>query len=288
MSNLIGMDVAAMSQVAVSIDVQARRIQAAIGTIDGLVQQIAQDWRGPAAREFVGWWQGQHRPSLLRAEAALSGLAQAARNNISQQNHASGVGQGVAAFPGSTVVSGASVLGASVAASALGSAAAGAAAAGGVSGANSGGTDPARAAVVASFVSAYPVGSSVGPPHTVGQCVGLFEEYSMHYVHTPEVFLSPFGDGACDLYTHFNEIPALLNHYTQLPPSAIPQAGDVAVWDATTPYSEGYGHVAIVTGASGSTVHVLEQNTVPNQVSTGSFQTSDPHLLGYLRPTTLT
>ena len=248
MSNLIGMDVAAMSQVAVSIDVQARRIQAAIGTIDGLVQQIAQDWRGPAAREFVGWWQGQHRPSLLRAEAALSGLAQAARNNISQQNHASGVGQGVAAFPGSTVVSGASVLGASVAAAALGSAAAGAAAAGGVSGTAISATATAAADAVASnpVVNADPASfaAQAGLPYDKGEWCGTFAAWVLHKSGAP----LPTGTLSNGKQMDWNWAPdwvtAAQNHQFGLSITSTPAAGDFALY--TNPDGQAQ-HIGVVT-----------------------------------------
>jgi hypothetical protein len=141
--------------------------------------------------------------------------------------------------------------------------------------------------VVNRFVSDYPVGSSVGPGDSHGQCVGLFEEYTMNYVHTPEMFTGQFDGAAYDLYTHYHDIPGLSAAYAQLPASATPQPGDVAIWDSGTPYSGGYGHVAIVTGVNGTTVDVLQQNAVPDQVSTGSFTEGEPHLLGYLRPNTL-
>lgn len=146
-----------------------------------------------------------------------------------------------------------------------------------------------RSAVVSRFVQAYPVGAEVGPPDCVGQCVGLFEEYTMHYVHTREIELGVNG-GACDLYTRFNDFPELKDNYTQLPPSATPEPGDVAVWDSSTPYSGGYGHVAIVTAVNGNSVQTLQQNgdlRHPYTITDGTLTVGEPHLLGYLRPNTL-
>lgn len=276
MSNLMGMDTGEVRLLASRIRAQAEALQGVVGKIDAVAHQIAQAWQGPDATEFIGWWQQQHRMALLRAHQSLAGLAQSADNNAAQQDQASGVtGNGGAA----QVMATGGAVGAASAAGAV------AAATGDVPSVS--GDSASRQAVVNRFVDAYPVGSSVGPPHTKGQCVGLFEEYSMNYVHTPEIVLGPYGGGACDLYTHFNDIAGLKDYYTQLPANAIPQPGDVAVWDSSAPYSKGYGHVAIVTGTAGSMVQVIQQNYVPDKVSGGSFPVGQPHLLGYLRPKTL-
>lgn len=138
MSDLIGMDPAAVSALADRITGQATALQGVIGTVDGIVYQISESWQGPVATEFAGWWYRQHKPALLKATAAISGLATSAHNNTKQQDQASAgatTGTGPAATTAGAVVVGAGA--GSVAASRV---AQGASAVGGSAGAASAAT----------------------------------------------------------------------------------------------------------------------------------------------------
>lgn len=110
----------------------------------------------------------------------------------------------------------------------------------------------------------------------------------MNYVHTAELY--PGGnEGASNFYTRFNDIAGLSAAHSQLPASASAEVGDVAVWSSDFPGLDGSGHIAVVTGVSGNTVSILQQNGAgsPGRVSAGSFPSGDRYLLGYLRPKNL-
>ena len=85
----IGMDTDAVRKVASRLDAEAQRLSAVISTTDSKVRLIQQHWRGHNAQDFVGRWQHQYRPALLRAHESISGLAQSARNNASAQDQTS-------------------------------------------------------------------------------------------------------------------------------------------------------------------------------------------------------
>jgi uncharacterized protein YukE len=262
----LGMNADAVESLANKLDAHASGIGSAIAQIEALVNRATSEWRGNDAQAFSNWWHSKHKPALQRAHDSIAGLAQSAKNNVADQKGVSTTSGG-ARHAAAVVSPGA--------------------------GQPSGGHAPAptdlaaRQTAVDHFVTAYPVGMSVGPGDSHGQCVGLFEEYSMRYVHTPEFFTSNYDGAAYDFWTHYNDIPHLSEYYSQLPPGSLPQPGDVAIWDSTTPYSGGYGHIAVVTGATGNTVNILQQNAVRDHVSTGSFSVGESHLLGYLRPKTL-
>lgn len=69
--------------------------------------------------------------------------------------------------------------------------------------------------------------------------------------------------------------------YARIAPSEMPRKGDIAVWDAGFPPSNGAGHVAIVLSAGGGSFEALTQN--PGEVKRHSFAYA--YLRGFLRPT---
>lgn len=89
MSNLFGMDADEVRSLAGRMRSQADAIADVIARVDGIVHQIGQSWHGGRANEFVGWWQRQHRPALVALRERVTGLAQSADNNASQQDAAS-------------------------------------------------------------------------------------------------------------------------------------------------------------------------------------------------------
>lgn len=67
--------------------------------------------------------------------------------------------------------------------------------------------------------------------------------------------------------------------------STAPIVGSIAVFGANTPGSGGNGHVALVTGVTGSAFSVDEANVKGlDTVSTGSYSATDPNLLGFILP----
>jgi len=132
LTNLTGMDPQAVLSIATGLDSQSGHIQNTIVTVDGIVQNMMQNWHGSDAQTFLGWWQNQHRPALVAAGQSISGLAQSARNNVSQQETtsaptAAGVGPTVGVAPATVGVAAAA---GGVAAAAGGAAASSAAAPG--------------------------------------------------------------------------------------------------------------------------------------------------------------
>ena len=85
----IGMDPDAVRGIATRLDAEAKRLGTIISTTDAKVRLIQQHWRGHSAQDFVGRWQHQFRPALLRAQESIAGLAQSARNNASAQDQTS-------------------------------------------------------------------------------------------------------------------------------------------------------------------------------------------------------
>ena len=86
----LGMDTAAIADLANQLDSSAARIGHVIGTVENLVDRAVQEWEGHGAVTFSGEWHNAYKPALLRAEDAVAGLAAAARNNVVDQDRASG------------------------------------------------------------------------------------------------------------------------------------------------------------------------------------------------------
>lgn len=84
-----GMDVAEVQSLAGQLHNQAESIGQVVAAIDSLIGQLEGVWRGADATEFAGWWQQQHKPHLLNAQAAIDGLHQSALNNAQAQIDAS-------------------------------------------------------------------------------------------------------------------------------------------------------------------------------------------------------
>ena len=89
-----GMDVDAVRQIASKLDNQGESLLHAISSVDSLVTNIEQVWRGQDSSDFAGWWRQQHRPALVQASDAITGLAQSARNNAGAQDLASSQSNG--------------------------------------------------------------------------------------------------------------------------------------------------------------------------------------------------
>jgi hypothetical protein len=84
-----GLDVDVVLAQGAGLKVQATHLDGIIQAVSALVGHAESIWHGPDARAFVGWWDQQHRPALLAAAQAVSGLGQSAINNAHDQAHTS-------------------------------------------------------------------------------------------------------------------------------------------------------------------------------------------------------
>lgn len=105
------------------------------------------------------------------------------------------------------------------------------------------------------------------------QCFDLFNFYNRDVIRAARAG----GMGAYQIYDTYDK-----TKYYRVSASSTPRKGDVAVWSSSYPYGGGYGHVAIVLGASGSGFKALTQN--PGATKTQYFSKS--YLRGFLRPRT--
>lgn len=100
---MIGMDPDAVRQLAAELRSHAATLSGVTATVDNVTHQIAGNWRGAGAGEFVDSWQRVHRPALLAAQASVSGLATSAQNDAVRQDQtsaATGAGAGTAGSSG--------------------------------------------------------------------------------------------------------------------------------------------------------------------------------------------
>lgn len=86
----MGMDVDEVERVAAGLHTQAQHLQQAIQQITNLVNQAVHAWEGQDSKQFLDWWNSQHKPALTRAAEAIDGLSTAAKNNARDQRQVSG------------------------------------------------------------------------------------------------------------------------------------------------------------------------------------------------------
>ena len=86
---MLGMDVEQIKSVGAQLQVQADQIGGVISAIEGLIGTAIASWTGNDATQFQDWWNSQHRPALMAAQEAISGLGQSALNNAAAQESVS-------------------------------------------------------------------------------------------------------------------------------------------------------------------------------------------------------
>lgn len=84
-----GMNTAEVLNQAGRLDNEANAIHDVIQKINGIVAVLEANWSGPDMAQFRGWWESEHRRALERAQLAISGLAESAKNNVRDQDTAS-------------------------------------------------------------------------------------------------------------------------------------------------------------------------------------------------------
>lgn len=249
------MDSDVVRGIASKIDAEAARLNAIISSVDSLMGQIQQAWRGGTAQRHVGWWRDQHRPKLVKAQHDIAGLATSARNNANEQEQAS-AGSGGRAIGGPSpqattpVVAPAAVSAGVVSAGAL-----------------------------AGFLAAHPEGQPLGNK----QCVDVFTFYNREVVGAPNITGTNLNTSAREFYEHTDSFPPLSRYYDRIPVgSSPPQPGDVVVWGAKPGHPD--GHIAVITQVSGDRITVIEQNSPKEGDPVSVHERSLDNVLGYLRP----
>jgi uncharacterized protein YukE len=69
---------------------QAQKIKSIRANIDGLVEELKQHWWGPDSKQFAQQWEGTHKSELTKVHTQLQKVVQDVRQNIKQQESASG------------------------------------------------------------------------------------------------------------------------------------------------------------------------------------------------------
>jgi WXG100 family type VII secretion target len=246
----LGMDDDAVRTLAGRLDEQAKTIAGLVGQVEGVVVRIRVGWRGQDADSFVGQWHNQLRPAMQRAQDSISGLAQSARNNAAAQERISAVLSTPTGHPAQT----GTVMHAGSASMSI------------------------AAGYAAAFKLATPPGTVLGDD---GQCVQVFTDYNVNFVHGQPVGVGA-NHGAREFYERFDSLPGLGQYYDKVPPTTLPQAGDVVVWGAQV--GGGYGHIAVCTASTGTSFEVVEQNNPEGAPVRDTTYTSMSNVIGYLRP----
>src|SRR6185312_7371270 len=86
----LGMNADAISSLATQLDGEAAKLQAVMVAVDQLVTRVGSEWHGTDAMQFADWWRSKHKVVLQRVHDSVAGLAQSAKNNVSEQRHISG------------------------------------------------------------------------------------------------------------------------------------------------------------------------------------------------------
>lgn len=225
-----------------------------------MVGNLPAYWKGPDAQRFGSEW-SSHRSALTAAAQRLSEVGSAARRNVAEQNHASGItdAAGSVATSAPSPAAGVSVPAAT--------------------------PSSAHTADVDAFVKKWN-GHPIDYDKAFGnQCFDVFRQYSKDVVGNGNIGTTSIN--AADIYNHYDRNGAA-QYYDRIPAGqGQPQPGDVIVYGGTG--SNSYGHVAVVTDVSGSQYTVLQQsgNTPDKPAWQQTYpmgSTVNGPVLGYLRP----
>ena len=87
--SLYGMDTSHIRSVAQTLGRQSGELERLISAAEGLVQEALSVWEGNDARQFKEWWETEHKPSLLAAQALLERFSDVASAGVTAQENAS-------------------------------------------------------------------------------------------------------------------------------------------------------------------------------------------------------
>jgi len=91
-----GLDPQVVKQAADGMARQAAVLDRITHEVDALIRTAMHHWSGPEAQDFHQWWVGQHRPRLVAAAQGLHGAAANVRQQVADQEEASGHAPGSA------------------------------------------------------------------------------------------------------------------------------------------------------------------------------------------------
>lgn len=98
------------AEVTASADILARQAAAldhVAVSVDALLRTVTHHWEGADAQDFHQWWVAQHRPGLVAAAQTVRTMSTDLRNQVADQQHASGssghvsIGRAVSGVPDS-------------------------------------------------------------------------------------------------------------------------------------------------------------------------------------------
>lgn len=87
MSQMLGMDVAAVRQLAKIMNQKAEEVTGAMNAIDAQLRSV--QWNGKDADGFRNEWTGTHKTQLTKVAAALKDASAKATKNAAQQEQTS-------------------------------------------------------------------------------------------------------------------------------------------------------------------------------------------------------
>ncbi|MBK8729624.1 MAG: WXG100 family type VII secretion target [Tetrasphaera sp.] len=83
------MDVDEVERVAAGLHQQSQALHQSMTAIEKLVTQAVHAWEGQDSKQFMDWWNSQHKPAINRASEAIEGLSRAAKQNADAQRRVS-------------------------------------------------------------------------------------------------------------------------------------------------------------------------------------------------------
>ncbi len=87
--NLFGMDTSEIVSVAKSLGRQSGDLRTLTADMEKLVRQAVDVWDGDDSDQFLEWWETEHRPALLKAQALIERLSGVAHEGVVAQERAS-------------------------------------------------------------------------------------------------------------------------------------------------------------------------------------------------------
>ncbi len=87
--SLFGMDTSEILSVAKNLGSQAGDLQQLVADVDALVKEAVSVWEGDDARQFLDWWETDHKKALMEAQRLLDRLSGVAHAGVSAQERAS-------------------------------------------------------------------------------------------------------------------------------------------------------------------------------------------------------
>ena len=88
--SILGMDIGEMFNISSKLRGHSGDLQRPTADIDALVREAMTHWEGPDARQFLEWWEHEHKPPMVAAQETLNRLSSAAKQAAVDQERISG------------------------------------------------------------------------------------------------------------------------------------------------------------------------------------------------------